>query len=289
MRLKNLKTTGGREPVALFFRRPYTAAMISSSLRSRRAWTVITAAILTLNFSCEDKRRHQASEHVEFPLVQAPVGKDATADATALALLDALRSLQRIRAVGFGVEGNKEKYDQAMGLIASLMEKDTVFQKARSDRTVPRDLSRDAAVRLVAESWASIVAHYVEGIDAGTVTSRIFRKGATLSSGAKSEADLAASSGDESRVHVAGENPGEREALAKIESRLSTSATPRPNEAALRAECLKQGFNYPIGARFAIRLTRTPEGWRATRLHIEGPAHKPSATAPVVVSIPPKP
>jgi hypothetical protein len=238
--------------------------------------------LLTIMAGCEDKRRHQASEEVAFPVVSPPVGKEATPEDTALALLDAMKTLQNIRAVGFGVTGNNEKYDQAMGLIASLMDKEGIYANVKGDRspTVPRDISRDAAVRLVAEAWVSTAAHYLNGIDATTKSATIQKKGAAAGK-ARRDITLVRDT-DEATVHVDAENPSERKALAEIEdSKELTSASgadgkplAKDSEAYIqkvRTLAIERGFNVPIRAQFSIILKQMPEGWRAIQFRLQSP------------------
>lgn len=255
--------------------------------------TLVAASLLLLCLSgCEDKRRHQASEEVSFPSVPPPVGKDTGAEETALALLDAMKSLQSIRAVGFGVEGHKEKYDQAMGLIASLMDKHAVYEKVVVERSpsVPRDISQDAATRLIAEAWVSTVAHYLDGIDAGSKSSVSFKQGETITSphrrlerdGTIKKYSSRKLETDEAIVYVYAENPEERRQLEEIEGgpdvRRAAGPDGKPLEkgspaylAKIRGITIPRGFNVPIGVRIAIRLKQTPDGWRAMSLRLEAP------------------
>lgn len=255
-------------------------------------WIVISCLVAAILTGCEDKRRHQASEDVEFPVVTPPVDKDASAEDTALALLDAMKTLQSIRAVGFGESGNKEKYDQAMGLIASLMDKDEVYINVKADRspTVPRDISRDAAARLVAEAWVSTCAHYLDSIDPGTKSTTLFRKGEAASrtirklnpDGSLRREPLATRETDEATVHVDAENPAERTMLSSIEGEPELQNAQGPDgkplvkgsaayESKLRELALKVGFNVPIRAQIAVNLKQTPEGWRAIQLWLQAP------------------
>lgn len=240
---------------------------------------------------CEDKRRHQASEQVEFPIVRPPVGSDAPADAVALAMLDAMRTLQRIRAVGFGHPDNKAKYDHAMGVIASLMDQDRVYMsiKAEPPPSVPRDIKRDAAVRLVAESWVSAIAHYSEGMESSARNMTIRKKGEillepnriALADGKIERSNERVLATDEATLSVDAVNPHERELLEKIEASDEMVKSVGPDGkplakgaeayiAKLRSLTIPQGFNVPIGAEIVIRLCHTPEGWRVFRLHLQG-------------------
>ncbi|MBX3394066.1 MAG: hypothetical protein KF841_01735 [Phycisphaerae bacterium] len=240
---------------------------------------------------CEDKRRHQASENVEFPVVEPPVGSDAPADAVALAMLDAMRTLQRIRAVGFGHSDNKAKYDHAMGVIASLMDKDRVYMSVRAEPppSVPRDIKRDAAVRLVAESWVSAIAHYLEGMESSTRELTIRKKGEILfeqnramsADGKIERSNERVLAMDEATLYVDAVDPHEREMLAEIESSdemtkaVGSDGKPLAKGteaylAKLRLLTIPRGFNVPIGAVIVIRLSQTPDGWRVFHLHLQG-------------------
>ncbi len=237
---------------------------------------------------CEDKRRHKASEQVAFPTVDPSVSKDATPDEAAFAFLDAMRTLQSIRAVGFGVAGNKEKYDEAMGRIAALIAKDAVHNAVIAEKPagIPRNIERDAAVRLVVESWVSTLAHYLDGVDRASVNVTTLPAKAAL-------ATDAAQNTEEATVRITAENPREREWLNRIEAlpeiaqARTTEGDPLPKDgeayaALVRAKAIAHdpSFNFPIGARIAISLIRRPEGWRVTRMTIEGAAWPTRSTQP---------
>ena len=236
--------------------------------------------MLTLVTGCEDKRRHKASEQVAFPAVDPSVPKDATPDEAAFAFLDAVRTLQSIRAVGFGVAGNKEKYDEAMGRIAALIAQDAVHNAILAERPagIPRDIMRDAAVRLVVESWVSTIAHYLDGVDRASVN-------VTTLPAKTGVAGEAAQTTAEAIVRITAENPREREWLAIIEAlpeiaqARTTEGDPLPRDGEAYASMVRAktiahdpSFNYPIGARIAINLIHRTEGWRVTRMSIEGAA-----------------
>lgn len=275
------------------------------SIGNTRTLGILMILGLLVVAGCEDKRRHQASEKVEFPTVTPAVGKDASAQDTAIALLNALKHLQEIRSQGFGDPANKEKYDQAMGAIAALMDKDEVYLYVVGNRApgVPLDMKRDAAVRMTAESWTSAVAHYVDGIDFSSVSTINLPKGRPVSGDSlrlTSGGDIVRERGaarefEGAIVRIDAENPGERQKLTRIEADPAVAARKTVNPdgvpdqsyvSLVRQKALEQGFNVPLRVSFSFELRQLPEGWRAKALTLDAartsgptPAAQPSPEA----------
>ena len=213
---------------------------------------------------CEDQRRHKPSEVVEYATVEPSVASDASPDLVAMALLDALQQFQAIRESGLGRQENRQKYDTAMGTINSLAAQELIHERIskQGSFSVPKDVTKQAALRLVTESWTSIVAHYADGllfetlkVDSGSQDSR-----ATV------------------RVEV--ENPHERKRMAEIEA-LPEIADARGKDGKplshtsqeyldlLRSRTLAEGFNVPIRRRVIISMVREKGVWRVFQLALE--------------------
>ena len=234
---------------------------VSSSL----ATSIRLAAVLCLLLSagCQDKRRHQSSEEVEFAGVGAPVADEASPETVVLALLDAMVEVQQVRRIGLGRSENKDRYDEFMGTTWSLVDQDRILDGVRKGGLpmVPKDITKNAAVRIVVESWISTVAHYFDGLLLETMATEISRKG------------------DHATVRLEIENPDERQRLDEIEADPQmTGMTGKDGNTLsktgpeyldrLRLRTLAEGFNVPIRKRLAIRLSRVGGAWRAYRLEL---------------------
>jgi len=228
---------------------------------------------LTMTAGCKDQRRHKSSEVVEFATVEPPVPADASPKLVAMTLLDALEQFQTVRETGLGRQGNRQDYDTALGTIMSLAAQEQIYERVRKrgSFTVPKDVPKQAALRLIAESWTSMLAHYADGIlfetlkvDSGTQDSR-----------------------DTVRVEV--ENPHERKRLAEIEA-LPDIADAQGKDGKplshtspeyfdlLRSKTLAEGFNVPIRRRVTLSMVRDEKGaWRVVDLTL-GPAPSNAVT-----------
>lgn len=235
---------------------------------------------LALVSGCEDKRRHQTSEDVTFADVQAPVPDDAPPDDVAKALLNTLKELHAIRNAGLGDPDQKERYDKTMGKILSLAAQEQIHNnvKSKGSALTPKDVTQNAAVRLVAESWASIVAHYVDGFLLDTLS--VFGGGG----------------GDHATVNIKAENPKERKLLDEIEALPEIAGakddagkplvkTGVEYQKLLKSKALAKGFNIPIRAELSIHLRKVEGAWRVTRLKI-GPASARTPAATIKVNPP---
>jgi hypothetical protein len=221
-------------------------------------------AVLATTPGCEDQRRHKPSEVVEYAIVEPSVPSDASPELIAMALLDALQQFQTVRELGLGRQENRKDYDTAMGTINSLAAQEQIHElvRTRGSFSVPKNVPKQAALRLVTESWTSIVAHYADGfmfetlrVDPGNQDSR-----ATV------------------RVEV--ENPHERkrlveiEALPEIAGALGKDGKPLSHASPeyldlLRSMTLAEGFNVPIRRRVTISMAREKGAWRVFQLALE--------------------
>lgn len=221
-------------------------------------------AALATTLACKDQRRHKPSEVVEYAIVEPSVSSDASPELVAMALLDALQQFQTIRESGLGRQENRQAYDTAMGTINSLAAQEQIYERVRKQGSfsVPKDVTKQAALRLVTESWTSIVAHYADGL--------LFETLKVVSGSQDSRATV--------RVEV--ENPLERERLAEIEA-LPQVADARGKDGKplshtsqeyldlLRSRTLAEGFNVPIRRRVTIKMVREKGAWRVLQLALE--------------------
>ena len=126
-------------------------------------------------------------------------------------------------------------------------------------RLAPTDITKDAAVRTVAESWTSVAAHYIDGMD--TSTMRVLKAGQ-----------------DRMMVTVEAVNAKEQTALAKIRADAGMGAAETPfkdltaeQQQKIRTAALAEGFNVPIAAEIKIAMGHTAVGWRVQSVDV-GPA-----------------
>lgn len=218
---------------------------------------------------CEDKRRHQVSEEVEFKIVPPSSGKDATPEQIAREALEAMRDFQHVRREGLGKGDNRRKYENAMGRLLGIAARDQIYQDVKPRRVqttlsdgrvvdatdgspfMPWDVTEDAAVRKIVETWTSKLAHYIDGLDFDTMK-------------------LAKSGEKESTVTVFAENARERELLQTIEKEVASlkeNGAPiergsKPYWDEVRRRTLEKGFNVPIGVQIKLTLLRLGDGWR---------------------------
>ncbi|MFQ5412446.1 MAG: hypothetical protein ACE5EC_09100 [Phycisphaerae bacterium] len=236
-------------------------------------------AVCLIAAGCRDDRRHNAAEEIEIASVTPPVADDAPPGVVAKAMLDAMKTLQGIRAAGLGQAGHRENYNQTLGTIISLIARDRIYEKIsdiaqRGASMVPKDITRATAHRLVAESWVSMAAHYVDGFSSQPPMSKIDPSGRTA----------------EVRVRV--ENPRERaileeEILPEIAGQDKLDGAPpllSDPEILKRArdKALAHGFNLPIAAELTFNLITVEGSWRIERMTIR-PASDP---APIMGPMP---
>ncbi|MFQ5410818.1 MAG: hypothetical protein ACE5EC_00915 [Phycisphaerae bacterium] len=243
-------------------------------------WIVLLAVSL-ITPGCRDDRRHNAAEEIEITHVAPPVADDATPDGVVMALLDGMKTLQDIRAAGMGKPGNRKEYNQTLGTIISLIARDAIYKKTldiarRGASTVPKDITPSTAHRLVAESWVSMAAHYVDGFSTEPPTTTI------------------ASTGQTAEVRVRVENPRERAileeeilpAIGNADQQKGVPPSLSDPETLKRARemALAHGFNIPIAAELTFQLFTVDGAWRVKAMTIRsasprGPVIGPKPTA----------
>jgi hypothetical protein len=245
---------------------------------------LVLSALVTCWLGCDDKRRHQTSEAIEFEAVQAPVPDNADAPAVARAFLEALRDAQHARSQDFQDPQDRAKYDSAMGRIASLAAKQAIYVQVVSSglRSVPADLTVEAAVTMISESWVSIAAYYVDGFMFETTT---LLPGA----GASRETTV--------RARLIAEPPADRTRLTLIETSddvlnaRDADGKPLDEDSSAYTELvrsrsleMKPSFNIPIGVWFEITLRQVDGPWRVSSLRLRpGPARLPATSAPFAI------
>ncbi len=235
-------------------------------------------AVSLITPGCRDDRRHNAAEEIEIAHIAPPVADDATPDGVVMALLDGMKTLQGIRAAGMGKPGNRKEYNQTLGSIISLIARDTIYQKTldiarRGASTVPKDITPSTAHRLVAESWVSMAAHYVDGFSAEPPTTAI------------------ASTGKAAEVRVRVENPRERAILEKvILPAIGTADKLKDGPPSLsdpetlkraREKALAHGFNIPIGAELTFHLIPVDGAWRVKAMTIRSSSNPAPTIGPI--------
>ncbi len=236
------------------------------SPRRHALLAVLLALLLVSSPSCDDARRHQASEELASVEVKAPLPDDAAPAEVAKELLRTFRSLQHVRRSGLGTADGKAAYDRSMATIASLTARDMVLARLRKTPStmIPKDITSARAVQIVSESWTSMLAHYVDGLlIEETLATRLLPDGRVA-------------------VTLEAENPEERRKLDEL--RASGDAK---DDEHLRSAALAEGFNVPIRVRIVMRLTKIDNAWRLSDVAIGAPsAASRSLTVPQVL-VPP--
>lgn len=253
-------------------------------------WQVAAAAVF-LAAGCEDQRRHQASQDLKLLDVEPRIAADAAPEVTARALLSALRELQLVRAEGLGVEDNRDRYNRALGEIVSLMDQRRVHAMMREpglrSPLIPKNIERAPALKLVAESWASMVAHYVDGISPALPLSA----SSVMRGGVKPQPDgTKVQSPDEVRVMAVLVSPREKAIIDEIAA--DKSFTDRRDEWGrpiaygspqwrefVEPRALERGVHVPIETTLTISLARVDGAWRVYSLAL-GPGRPVVAAAP---------
>ena len=226
----------------------------------------LCAAFVILAVGCEDKRRHAANKGLAVDEVTPPVAADAPPEDVAKALLAAMDRAQDARSRGLGQPERRQAYERAMAEIMSLTAKKEVANQLRAGGAghVAKGITDDAALTLTAESWVSLVAHYVKGLMPESIR--------VLPSASPTTAD----------VRIAAESTEDQAVLASIQSAgpassqpgaTTQTATPAPPtlDAGSRTEALRRGVNPLSRAEIQIRLKQIDGRWRATGITL-GPA-----------------
>lgn len=243
--------------------------------RKLSAFTTLLIAC-TVSLACDDKRRHQPTDAVTVSPVATSLPADASPKQVAEAMISTLADAQLIRVRGLGTPEQKTAYDAALARIYALAAKDEIHQQLIAGKSVsiPRSVSPDAAMTVMAESWISQIAHYAGGAKLDTL--RI------VPDPPKTDAS----------VNVELESPGDRDQLTRIESAVTanppkktdgTAAGPGSAEyqAAIRQAAIKAGFNVPISASVDLRLRKVESGWKVTRITLSPGGRKPvTSTTP---------
>lgn len=227
---------------------------------------VLLAALVLSSPSCDDARRHRASEDIATAEVKAPLPDDAAPAEVAKELLRTFRALQHVRRSGLGTSEGKVAYDRSMATIASLTDRDGVFKRMQAGPSamIPKDIAAARAVQIVAESWTSMVAHYVDGLLIDE----------TL-------AVRQAPDGVHAIVTLEAENPEERRELGELR------ASRKTDDASLRSAAVAEGFNVPIRVKIIMQLTKVDDAWRLGDLALDVPGAAPRPPAVPQALVPP--
>lgn len=221
----------------------------------------IYAGLGILIVGCEDKRRHQPTQQVNFSATQPGLPAGAAPLDVAREALKAMIQMQQARRDGLGAVDRLHAYEQAIGRLHALVARDQIHKEIVESKAYPADIEETTAVTLMIESWTSMLAHYVDGIDPNTARVK------------------STQSGNVATVYVQGVNPADAEKLRAIRARLP-SETGVENDKRLRSEALKQGLNLPIETGIELRLTRGKGDWRVSDVKLVLPLPPSTAVAP---------
>jgi hypothetical protein len=235
-----------------------------------RASGVVVVGFAVAAFACagcEDKRRHQPSAAPAFATTKPAAAETATPVEVVRAFLEAVRDAQHARAGGLGTSDARREYDRAMGTIAGLAARDIIYRTMKETRSaaLPVDLTPDAALTMISESWVSMAAYYVDGFDLDGLSA----------SSAGDQPDALAT------VVVRAARPEDRTRLEGLEKSAALSEArgddgkpltknSEPYLKKVRAVTLEgnRPFNVPIGVPFTIDLRRVGGAWRVSWMGI---------------------
>ncbi len=233
------------------------------------AFTTLLVAC-TVSLACDDKRRHLPTDAVTVSHVATSLPADASPKQVAEAMISALADAQLIRVRGLGTLEQKTAYDAALSRIYTLAGKNEIHQQllAGKSAAVPRDVTPNAALTVMAESWISQIAHYAGGAKLDTL--RIVPDPPKTDASASIEL----------------ESPVDRDQLARLESAIAANPPKKPDgsaaapgsaeyQAAIRQAAIKAGFTVPATASVDLRLHKTDNGWKVTRITLAPGGRKP--------------
>lgn len=216
---------------------------------------------MLLAVGCEDKRRHQPTQQVNFSATQPGLAAGAPPLDVARAALEAMIQMQQARRDGLGAADRLNAYEQAIGRLHALVARDQIHKSIVESKAYPADIKETTAVTLMIESWTSMLAHYVDGIDPNLARVK------------------STQSGNVATVYVQGVNPRDAEKLNAIRARLP-SGTGVENDKRLRDAALQQGLNLPIETGIELRLTRGKGDWRVSEVKLVLPLPPTAAVEP---------
>ncbi len=263
-------------------------ARLRAMMRKRQTvlgcWLGGVLVVASAISGCEDKRRHLPSEAVGFAEGDALVAADAAPADVVRAFLGVLGEAQSARERGLTTADDKAAYDVAMGAVRSLAAEDAIFNTLSKDRsgTVPKDITKDAAVTILTESWVSIAAYYSDGFDYDSL---------------KVASENPANAGT-LRATVVAVRPEDRARLAAIEESVAAARADGGGESAaqgasaygklIRARSLaaSPAFNVPVEALFSVVLRKVGESWRVESLSIGPKRGQPVPPRPPIVVSP---
>lgn len=203
-----------------------------------------------------------------FKVIDPPAADNDQPEAIAKVAIEAMHELQTVRSEGLGIGENRAKYEEAMGRLFGVADQDEIYEAMKPGANgsggspfAPIDITKNAAIRKVAESWTSKTAYYIDGLKMDTLTAKPIGQ-------------------DRMMVTVVAVNAEEREMLAKIRSQSGMGPADSPfkdltkdQQEKIRTETLKHGFNVPIEAEIRLQLARTDKGWRVQKVDV-GPARR---------------
>lgn len=208
---------------------------------------------------CRDDRRHQTSEISRLEVVAPALPKDAPPLEVVKALLPKLAAAQQARQQGMSTADAREAYRKTMAEVRGFAAAETVFENLRrvSANSVPVDMTVDGAVRLVADNWVSIVAHYADSLT-GAAPMEVLND----QTRAVVVLDVWSKSDDARRAKIAGELGVSADAAA-------VAGETDPGRK-LKARLVAEGIAPVPGGRVMVSLVKGPQGlWRVVRIDLD--------------------
>ena len=175
------------------------------------------------------------------------------------ALLPKLAAAQKARQQGLSTAEARDAYSKTMAEVRGFAAADTVFENLRrvSANSVPVDMKVEGAVRLVADNWVSIVAHYADSLaDALPVEVLNDQTRAVV------VADVLSKSDDARRGAIARD--------LGVSADAATSAGETDAGRKLKARLIAEGIAPSPGGRLMVSLVKESQGaWRVVRLDLD--------------------
>lgn len=237
----------------------------------------LLALVLLLSAGCKDTRR-RPNEQWTYQAKPVTVGTtllDEQAEPTEVvtALLGLLKRVHEVRGEGLGDPTRAAEFESLRAQIRQLAAGQTIHELALNDpyHFMPKNVSVERAIEIVADQWPSIVAYYIEGIDPDSITQEIPEPSAA-------------------RVSVRACNPRDRQIVSEIERSLADQrdargeplrpGTPAYNDE-LKRLAIARGVCPPVDARIDFGMVREGNLWRVVAIRVGD--DEPSATTQIAV------
>jgi hypothetical protein len=234
----------------------------------RKRWVVsavVVAVAVPTMWGCRDSRRLPPAPWKAEPGPVTVDGRVLDQESPPGLVVDTFfdliaRSIS-IRRAGIVDARNASAFDEVQRQIWRIAAAEAIHARAVSRdlyRMLPKGLSAERAVEMIAGGWPAIVGHYIDGVDRATMSEQSLGDDGVL-------------------VTVIAENPDDRRILDEVRSALAgqRDIRGRPLEPGtetydehLRRAALDRGVCPPITAKIEVTLVREAGCWRVADVHL---------------------